>query len=82
MLSSTLLAAIIRDSNWSLSVGVVMIVCNILAIAISRFTIQRPHVGPEVPGIGLSVPALIAATAFGHILGAGTILGLTNNGVL
>lgn len=82
MLSSTLLAAVIRDSNWSLSVGVVMIVCNILAIAISRFSIQRPNVGPEVPGVGLSVPALIAALCFGHILGAGTILGLTNNGVL
>ena len=77
-----LAAAVIRDSNWSPSVAVVMIVCNILAIAISRFSIQRPNVGPEVPGLGLSVPALIAAACFGHILGAGAILGLTNTGAL
>lgn len=82
MLHSVLLAAAFRASNWSPSVAVVMIVCNIIAIAVSRFTIQRPHVGPEVPGLGLSVPALIAATSFGHILGAGAILGLTNTGAL
>ncbi|MDX2228410.1 MAG: photosystem I reaction center subunit PsaK [Leptolyngbyaceae cyanobacterium bins.349] len=82
MLNSLVLAAVIRASDWSPSVAVVMIVCNIVAIAISRFSIQRPNVGPQVPGLGMSVPALIAATCFGHILGAGTILGLTNNGVL
>jgi len=71
-----------RASNWSPSVAVVMIVANIIAIAIGKFAIQRPNVGPEVPGLGLSVPALIGAACFGHILGAGAILGLTNTGAL
>lgn len=82
MLHSLVLAATYRAADWSPSVAVVMILANVIAIAISRFTIQRPNVGPEVPGLGLSVPALIAATSFGHILGAGAILGLTNTGAL
>ena len=82
MLSSLVLAAAFRASNWSPSVAVVMILANVLAIAIGKFTIQRPNVGPEVPGLGLSVPALIGSAALGHILGAGAILGLTNTGAL
>lgn len=82
MLHSFVLAAAMRASNWSPSVAVVMIVANIIAIAIGKFAIQRPNVGPEVPGLGLSVPALIGAACFGHILGAGAILGLTNTGAL
>lgn len=82
MLTSILFAVTYRVPDWTPSVAVVMIVANILAIAIARFAIQRPHVGPEVPLLGISVPALIAATSFGHILGAGAILGLTNTGAL
>ncbi|MDX2243483.1 MAG: photosystem I reaction center subunit PsaK [Leptolyngbyaceae cyanobacterium bins.302] len=82
MLNSIVLAAAFRASNWSPSVAVVMIIANIIAIAISKYSIQRPNVGPEIPGLGLSVPAFIAAACFGHILGAGAILGLTNTGAL
>jgi photosystem I subunit 10 len=32
--------------------------------------------------LGLSIPALLGATSFGHIIGAGVILGLTNTGAL
>jgi photosystem I subunit 10 len=63
-----------------------MIVCNILAIAIGKNTIQKPNVGPEMPSSnmfgGLSLGAVLGTTAFGHVLGAGTILGLTALGVL
>lgn len=83
MLTPSLLAlAAERSSDWGLNVGIVMILCNILALAIGKLTIQRQDVGPQTPIGGLSVPAVIACTAFGHILGAGSILGLTNLGVL
>jgi photosystem I subunit 10 len=61
-----------------------MILANILAIAFGKFTIQQQNVGPALPlpnffgGFGL--PAVLATSAFGHILGAGIILGLHNIG--
>ncbi len=83
MLTPSLLAlAAERASDWGLGVGITMILCNILALAIGKFGIQRQDVGPQTPIGGMSVPAVVASTCFGHILGAGTILGLTNLGVL
>ncbi len=83
MLTPSLLAlAAERASDWGLNVGIIMILCNILAIAIGKFAIQKQDVGPQTPIGGMSLPALLASTSFGHILGAGTILGLTNLGVL
>lgn len=88
MVYSTLLAAAYVPSTvaWNPKVAIVMIVCNILAIAIGKFTIQKPNSGPSLPSPelfgGLGVPALLATTSFGHILGAGVILGLANAGAL
>ena len=86
MLSSTLLAVTARAADWSPSVGLVMIICNILAIAIGKYTIQQQNVGASLPSSnlfgGMGVGALLGTTAFGHILGAGAILGLSNLGVL
>jgi photosystem I subunit 10 len=83
LLTPSLLAiAVERASDWSLNVGIVMIVCNILALAIGKFTIQRQDVGAKTPIAGMSLPAVIGSTALGHIIGAGSILGLTNLGVL
>lgn len=65
-----------------------MIVCNLLAIAIGRYAIQQRGVGPalpiKVPALftDFGLPELLATTSFGHILGAGAILGLRNSGVL
>lgn len=64
-----------------------MILCNLLAIVIGSRVIQNRGKGPnlpiDLPGIGkFGVPELLATTSFGHILGAGTILGLTNAGIL
>lgn len=86
----TLLAAALpRATNWSLSVGITMLVCNLVAIAIGRFAIQRKGAGPKLPvefpdpfGGEFGVPELLATTSFGHILGAGVILGLSNAGML
>ncbi|MGF1513955.1 MAG: photosystem I reaction center subunit PsaK [Elainellaceae cyanobacterium] len=69
--------------SWNLSVAAVMIACNVLAFALGRLTIAKPDVGPLSPiFLGMGLPALLAVTSFGHIVGAGVILGLTNIGVL
>ncbi len=86
MFTSTLLAVAPRAADWSPSVGIVMILANIVAIAIGKLTIQKPSEGPALPSSnlfgGFGLGALLGTTAFGHILGAGTILGLSALGVL
>lgn len=72
--------------SWSPKVAVVMIICNVLAIAFGKFTIKMPSADPQLPSPalfgGMGLPALIATTSFGHIIGAGVILGLANLGAL
>lgn len=88
MVSQTLLAAVARTTEWSPSVGLVMIACNLFAIAIGYYAIQKRGVGPKLPFelpamfTGFGLPELLATASFGHILGAGIILGLSNAGVL
>ncbi len=77
-----------RTVNWSPSVGLVMVACNLFAIAIGYYAIQKRGVGPELPVAmpamftGFGLPELLATASFGHILGAGMILGLSNACVL
>jgi photosystem I subunit 10 len=63
-----------------------MILCNIAAIAFGKLTIQQPSVGPAMPSSnlfgGFGVGAVLGTTSFGHILGAGVILGLSYLGAL
>ncbi|WP_414526722.1 photosystem I reaction center subunit PsaK [Nodularia chucula] len=84
MLPSTLLAAVTTPLAWSPTVGIIMILANIIAIAVGKFTIDYPNAEPELPSPrffgGFGLPAVLATTAFGHILGAGIILGLHNIG--
>jgi photosystem I subunit 10 len=79
-------AGVANTVSWSPKVAIVMIVANIVAIAIGKFTIKYPNVGPSMPSPalfgGLSLPAVIATTSFGHILGVGAILGLAYAGAL
>jgi photosystem I subunit 10 len=82
----SLLAAVPNTLTWSPKVAVVMVLCNILAIAIGKFTIKYPSVGPALPSPnlfgGMGLGALLGTTSFGHLLGAGVILGLANLGAL
>jgi photosystem I subunit X len=84
LLTSTVLATAIAPLQWTPVVGVIMIICNILAIAFGKFTIKFPNVGPAMPSPkffgGFGAGAVLATAAFGHILGAGVILGLHNLG--
>ncbi|GET41419.1 photosystem I reaction center subunit PsaK [Microseira wollei] len=92
MLNSTLLlavqATVPTTTEWTPAVGLVMILCNLLAIAIGRYAIQNPGVGPDLPASKpalfqkFGIPELLATMSFGHILGAGFILGLSNAGAL
>ena len=88
MVSQTLFAAVARTTEWSPSVGLIMITCNLFAIAIGYYAIQKRGVGPKLPVempamfTGFGLPELLATASFGHILGAGMILGLSNAGVL
>jgi photosystem I subunit 10 len=63
-----------------------MIVANIIAIALGKFTIKYPSVEPALPSPdffgGFGLPAVLATTALGHILGVGIILGLHSIGRL
>ncbi|CAD5969726.1 Photosystem I reaction center subunit PsaK [Planktothrix tepida] len=71
---------------WSPTIAIVMILSNIVAIAIGKFSIQHPNAGPQLPSSnlfgGFGLPAVLATTSFGHILGAGVILGLSSLGVI
>lgn len=84
----TLLAAatVPQTVSWSPKVAVVMIVCNVLAIAFGKFTIKNQSAGPGLPSPalfgGMGLPALLGTTSLGHLLGAGMILGLANAGAL
>ncbi len=86
MLYSTLLAVGPNTFSWSPKIALIMILCNIVAIAFAKFTVKYPSVGPSMPSSnlfgGFSVAGVLATTSFGHILGAGVILGLANVGAL
>jgi photosystem I subunit X len=86
LITSTLLAIVPPTLEWSPKVAIVMILCNILAIAFGKLTIKHPNVGPEMPSSnmfgGFGLGAVLGTTSFGHILGAGVILGLNSLGVL
>ena len=85
-LALTLMAAVPSTMEWSPKVAVVMIICNILAIAIGKATMQNPSAGPALPSPemfgGMGVPALLATTSLGHVIGVGVIIGLANMGAI
>ncbi len=86
MFTPTFLTVAVRAVNWSPAVGVVMIAANILAITIAKYSIQYPNVGPGMPASnlfgGFSLTSVLGTQVFGHVLGAGAILGLTYLGVI
>lgn len=65
----------------------IMGICIILGLIIARVGIQNKGKGPSLPllqpvlGKNFGLPELLAGISFGHILGVGSILGLTNTGL-
>ena len=88
MVSMFLAANVPQTIEWNINVAVVMIFSNIFAIIIGRFAIQKAGTGPDFPLAKpalwkkFGIPELLATASFGHILGAGFILGLSNAGLL
>ncbi len=82
MLSSILLAVastVPATPEWSPKVGIIISVSCLVAVLLT-FKIEKPKVGPKMPALPLSVPAFVAAMCFGHLIGIGIVLGLTNIG--
>jgi photosystem I subunit X len=79
-------ASVPSTVEWSPKVAIVMIVCNVIAIAFAKYTMKNPSAEPSLPSPtffgGMGLPALLGSTSFGHLLGAGAILGLANIGAL
>ncbi|WP_310486891.1 photosystem I reaction center subunit PsaK [Chamaesiphon sp. VAR_69_metabat_338] len=89
MLSNLIIAAIPHTEPWRSMTALLMIICNLLAIAITfGLTKLRKRFGGDrhddrlssVRDFGYS--ELIAAMSFGHIIGVGLVLGLTNIGII
>ena len=79
MLTSTLLvAAVPMTQAWSPTIAIVMVVANVVGIVAATRTKKA---GPALAG-GVTAAQVIGGACFGHILGAGAILGLTGIGAL
>ncbi|MEB3274354.1 MAG: photosystem I reaction center subunit PsaK [Prochlorothrix sp.] len=78
--------AIPQTAAWGPKVAIVMILCNVLAIALGKQTMGSPNEGPALPSPemfgGMNAAGLLATTSLGHIIGMGTILGLAAMGLL
>nr|YP_010951488.1 Photosystem I reaction center subunit X [Laurencia catarinensis]WMP12427.1 Photosystem I reaction center subunit X [Laurencia catarinensis] len=67
------------NSLWSVQVSIIMLISNLISIGIGRYAIKVRSFGPSIPILGaegFGLPELLATTSLGHIIGAGTILGL------
>jgi photosystem I subunit X len=87
LLSLSLLANMPVTVEWNYQVAIVMIASNLVAVFIGRFAIKNPGTGVTLPvgddlGRNFGLPELLATFSFGHILGAGFILGFANAGLL
>lgn len=92
MINSILLAAVqstVPDtSTWSWSGSLVMNLSILLGIIIARIAVQNKGKGPALPllepilGKNFGLPELLAGISFGHVIGVGAVLGLTNAGLI
>lgn len=80
MLHSMLLSAAPGplSQGWSPTIAIVMVGANLLGIAAAT---RSKKAGPALMG-GFTAAQLIGGACFGHVLGAGAILGLTRVGII
>jgi photosystem I subunit X len=84
LISSILLAAsasVPATPAWNPTVGAIISISSVVAVLLAT-RIKYPNVGPKLPGLPVSIPTFVGAMAFGHIIGIGIVLGLTNIGRL
>ncbi|MGD1913577.1 MAG: photosystem I reaction center subunit PsaK [Rivularia sp. (in: cyanobacteria)] len=87
MVSSILLAVqstVPSTPSWSPTVGIIISLCTLISVLLAPRIIDYREVGPKFPGLPLplSAPAFVGAACFGHLLGVGIVLGMTNIGRL
>nr|QCI09131.1 photosystem I reaction center subunit X [Inkyuleea mariana] len=85
MNTNILLTVVPHTSIWSAQIAFIMIICNLICIGIGRYAIQVRGLGPSIPILGLEglgLPELLATTSLGHVIGAGTIIGLSSIGII
>ena len=72
--------------TWTPHVAGIMIICNIIAIAITKNTIGSSSEGLQLPKPKMfgymNHAGMLVATSFGHILGIDAIQGLASIGYL
>jgi photosystem I subunit 10 len=84
LISSTLLAAaasVPPTPVWTPTVGIIISLSSLVVLLLST-RIEKPLVGPKLPILPVSIPTFVGAMAFGHVIGIGIVLGLTNIGRL
>jgi photosystem I subunit X len=84
LISSILLAVaatVPATPAWNPTVGIIISISSLVMVLLST-RIEKPLVGPKFPILPISIPTFVAAMAFGHIVGVGIVLGLTNIGRL
>jgi photosystem I subunit X len=77
LLNNLIIAAIPHTEPWGFNTALVMIIGNLFAIVM---TIVTAKLRDRVENFNLS--ELVAAMSFGHMLGVGFVLGLTNLGII
>ena len=86
MNADLLIALVPQTVAWSAKTCAVMVLSNILCIVAGRYVIQVKGTGPSLPisgsFSGFGLPEMLASTSLGHIVGAGSILGLSYVGIL
>jgi len=84
LISSILLvvaASVPATPAWNPTVALIISLSSLVVVLLST-RIEKPLVGPKFPILPISIPTFVAAMAFGHIIGVGIVLGLTNIGRL
>ncbi len=91
-MSSTLFLAMHTMAShtvaWNPNVSIIMITCCLFSVLMGRFAIKNrgvsPSLGSATPSFlqGFGVAEMLGTMSFGHILGAGMILGMGNAGLL
>jgi len=74
------LAMTAHTSSWSPLSAVTIFLCTGLAYLI--FKSSSGAASETGPVLGMTWPEVLGVASFGHLLGAGVILGLSNMGVL
>ncbi|MDJ0735851.1 MAG: photosystem I reaction center subunit PsaK [Nostocaceae cyanobacterium] len=81
-MSSILIAQLLSvppTPDWNFTVGIIISLSCLVAVILTSF-IKYPEDTMKMPGLPLTIPAFIAAMCFGHVIGVGIVLGLTNIG--